>query len=165
MIPLPETNPERWLMTERSELRVTLANGEQTTCQCCGQVAKVYPRALTEVMVRVLKALVEHGGMTPREITSKANPSGSGDYAKLFHWGLAEPHPDKRWRATAEGRRFAYGHSWVPLRVLLYNNIKIDFDSSEMVHVDQLGGRIHGVDLGELFDPETVTNAEVRTSL
>lgn len=161
LIPLPEGENDTTLEAFRERLRIALAQGDTKICACCGGTAKVYSRPLTAAMVRILKAIAaEPGGLTPAEITAKANKNGSGDYAKLRHWNLIEK-PNKRWRATAAARTFLAGDSRLPARVILYQDIRLGLDHSETVHIDDLGGRIAGFDRETVMNPEAVQTARV----
>lgn len=158
-IPLPMTFNESTMGEVRAWLRGELAAGNSVGCPCCAQPTKVYARRLSKTMVNVLRALAaSRAGLSAAQITKKANPTGSGDYAKMLAWGLVEQGPEHTWYCTAKGHCFLRGEISLPARVLLYNNRRIGFDYSETVHVDDLGGKFN---LDEVLSAESVRAADL----
>lgn len=160
LIPLPTHDYMEPLGTVREGLRAKLATGDLETCPCCGGTAKVYSRRFSGLMARVLRAVVRSpNGLTIPEIIAKANTNGSGDYAKLTHWGFVEKIGE-RWVATPAGRDFAYGRTYADSRALIYNDTLLGFDVREKIHIDQLGGRVFDRET-DVMSAEAVRQAEV----
>lgn len=135
MIPLPSVDQSKALWHVQDVLRERLANGEQALCLCCGGDAKVYARALSPAMVKVLKAVVRaDDGLSPREIVSRTLVQS--DTGKLAAWGfIYKSDKDHKWRATERGREFSRGALSVAYRALIYQGNVIGFDQTRLVTV------------------------------
>lgn len=137
----------------KTYLRENVEDGAK--CPCCGQLAKVYKRAITGSSAAWLCSLyraapdgrfvhvsnIDHG--QPSEI--------GGDAAKLSYWGLIEEMPKdpldtkKRtsgfWRITSLGIKFVRGDATVPKHVRLYDGRLLGFvDADNRVTIRQALG-------------------------
>lgn len=121
-------NGQKTVSEERERIRANREKG--TTCECCGQLVKIYQRKLSSSMAYGLIALVrayrESGDWThitnipiqDRRVWSAVR----GDFAKLRYWGLivAKENDDdaKRssgyWKPTERGVSFVAGKLHVP---------------------------------------------------
>lgn len=114
------------LVEARLELLADLEEG--TSCPCCGQYAKEYPRLLNSNMCGFLISLYMIGD--PSEWIHHKHLTYTGrDYSYLSHWGLAETRPsddEKKhsgyWRITARGVQFVVGQIKAPKYAYLYDN-------------------------------------------
>lgn len=159
-IPLPTFAPERPLAEARADLRALLAEGEQATCACCGQTAKVYLRGLNATMIKSLDVIARSPyGLDNAAIIRRTSQAGGGNTSLMQWWGFVEQWHGKTWRATAKGRAFLRGEIEVPLRVALYDNRLLGFDAGEMVTVRDVAGRTF--DLDEVLGAEAAQAAEV----
>lgn len=134
---------------------------EGVQCPCCGQLARLYKRALNSAMARSLIWLVGESGPNLDWVdvpnTAPKWLLKSRELPKLVHWGLIEEMPkdpldtSKRtsgwWRPTSKGRQFAKNTIKVPKRVHLYNNAVQRFDPEEISILDALGTKFDYADL------------------
>lgn len=137
----------------RAWLRSKAAN-EGANCPCCGQMTKVYRRALNANMARLLIVLYRDHGQEWVH-ASKAG-DGTGDLAKLRYWGYVETNkptagvPSGWWRVTAAGVAFVRGDVQAVRHALVFDGKCIGFaDSNDTVTVhDALGDHF---DYGDLM--------------
>ncbi len=115
---------------------------EGVECPCCGQMARIYKRRFSSIMARSLIAFYRHsrentGHFHALDVLLARMPSvhGSGDYAKLAHWGLIEPQGERRqdgapkngyFCLTEKGARFVTGQIRIPAHVYLFNDKRLD---------------------------------------
>lgn len=162
-IPLPSIDPDKTLGEARADLRAALFEGELLSCPCCAGSAKVYSRAITGTMVRVLKMLAESRvGMDNAAIIAATRQSGGGNTSLMAHWGLADKTAEGRWYATARGRLFLSGAIRVPWKVVTYNNIVLGFDVSRQVTARDVAGE--NFSFTETLAPESITEAVVEAA-
>jgi hypothetical protein len=129
---------------------------EKDGCKCdvCGQLVKVYSRAITSTMARqLIHADAIHGDRFFHIKDVVMGQSGASDFSKLHYWGLitAAPHDlsDKTkktsgfWRITDTGRAFIRGGLSLPKYALVYNGEFLGFDNAKGVATirDALGNK------------------------
>lgn len=146
--PFPSHSGELTLQEARARLLQEFLAGAASTCACCGQTVKLYPRKITAVMVRALEYFAREGPVPPAHIPAAIKPSG--DYAKLRYWELAE-ETDEGWIATRLGRDFLANRATVPERAMVYRNTCYA-TSTRTVSVRD----VKGFELADLMDPDHV---------
>lgn len=154
------------LREAREKLRRQFDNG--TTCPCCDQGAKRYPRKLHSMIARGLVELYRQGGAERfvdvlainrelrRRVPDTVNPTS--DFSKIEYWRLAYTrHNDDTqrrssglWRLTPRGINFVRGECSVPVRAYVYNN-HVDGYSEDTTTIRAA--------LGDRFDYEELMGA------
>ena len=150
------------LQEARDAVRSDRAEG--TYCPCCDQKVKIYKRHINSTMAQamiVMWGLGDRWVDIPREVIPvlterNGGAGGSGDYAKLRHWGLigraANHNPKKRysgwWRLTENGRRFVNKDIGVPEYLFTFNDTKMSVEG-DLITIDDALGR--NFDYGELM--------------
>jgi hypothetical protein len=130
---------------------------EGAPCPCCGQLAKVYRRALNASMAYVLMLIYRHhpeGSVHIQKLLSTLKlPSAvaaSGDYAKLRYWGFLEQQSGERedgssrngyWQITEAGKRFVLGESKTASHAVIYNDKLLRLDNSDQVDIREVLGK------------------------
>lgn len=150
-------------MESSSVVKVVVAGAPNThgyKCSECGQFVKLYRRKMNSIMARALIIAYQRRPAWVRlgEHMVRRWGTGSGDYAKLRHWGFIEQMPkdpevtvtrtSTYWKITEDGVKFVEGglaHS----HVLLYNDTCYGFDSGQITIVDALGKHFNYVELME----------------
>lgn len=149
---LPD-RPDRTVEKARMWLHTVVREPLGATCPCCKQMAKVYRRPITSTMARWLIALVRHHDQEPRyysvqEDWSLAINKGTGDVAKLRHWGLIRSAPLKSesgarssglWRPTILGKRFVKSGATIDSHVELYDSRLLKLSGKQITIRDALG--------------------------
>ena len=108
------------------------AHKEGTTCQNCGQHAKVYNRNIHSTTAAQLIKAYHLGASSEFIHVSKLlfkGASGIGDFPKAVYWGMIEEmpnnDPDKRssgfWKLTHMGVDFVLGKVGIPKYARVYN--------------------------------------------
>lgn len=124
--------------------------GEGAVCPACEQVVKVYKRSLNSNMARqLITAYREFGTEWFHAPTRLPSRDGTGDLAKLRHWGLVEEDLERRpdggragfWSVTVNGALFARNLMTVQKYVLLYNARLVGLDGPQIRVTDALGTR------------------------
>jgi hypothetical protein len=122
-----------------------------TTCPCCNKNVKLYKVKLTAGMVSVLIKFYkarEKGWIHPIKDFKTVN----GDYAKLRHWGFLEKNNFNNdptikasglWMITNVGISFIKGETYVPQKVMLYNNKFYGFDGDTVGVKEALGTKFN----------------------
>lgn len=121
-------------------------------CPCCGQLCKLYKRALNAQMARFLIWIVKEHERDPRWINIHESiviqgRRGGGDFAKLAHWDLLEEKPNTDdsqrtsgyWRPTLRGNDFVYNKVIVPSHVYIFDNHIHGFSETFVTIFDALG--------------------------
>lgn len=116
-----------------------------TSCPCCGQHVRVYPRIIYSTVARDM--IVAYNKYRRRRFhlptLQRETGSRSGDFPKTRFVGLIEkPTPEEQegrgptgwWRLTSKGVAFVLGIERVP-RILIYNNSLVAVDDSVTVNV------------------------------
>lgn len=134
-----------------------LLEGKATSCPCCGQTAKIYPRKLTKPMVLALAWIAKNPYVKTSEFPNWMYRTRQ--YNVLHHWGLLQrtslPDDGFYWVITDKGARFLRGEISVPLRAIVFNNETIGY-SAEEVFRHQV---VEDFDLGDLLDPAHIKEA------
>lgn len=156
---MPEPYPEFPDSTTLGEIRAWLREHTVmpggTRCPACVQHAQVYRRILTSNMARLLiRAYRSHGQEWFHGPTALRD--GTGDLAKLAHWGLVQESTERRgdggrggwWRVTDRGVAFLRTGTTVPSHILLYDGQLLGHDGRQISVRDALGERF---DLAELM--------------
>ena len=105
-------------------------------CPCCRKRATKSRRRISKRMIVSLVKMYVRG-----ECDAKSLRDGSGDYAKLRHWGLVEQASYGRWRVTALGRQWLQGRAEVPRIAVTYNRRFVRFDEGPMTVFDCYGSQ------------------------
>lgn len=143
-------------MTVAEARAIVMRNREEkngTTCPCCDQNCKVYPRSLNAPMARLLIWLVNSYEGHPRWYNVHEFPliqgrRGGGDFAKMVYWGLIEEREkdegqDQRtsgfWRPTERGIDFVHRKISVRRKAMIYNKGKLRHEGERIDIVDALG--------------------------
>lgn len=156
---MPEPYPEFTDATTLGEIRAWLREHTVmpggTRCPACGQHAQVYRRVLNSNMARLLiRAYRSHGQEWFHGPTALRD--GTGDLAKLGHWGLVRESTEARadggragwWQITDAGVAFIRTGATVPSHILLYDGVLLGRDGHPITIRDALGERF---DLAELM--------------
>lgn len=163
-------NDDATLREARAWLRSRLNEG--AACPCCTQRAQTYRRSISARMVLVLIEMVRQSAENTRsdgwfhvqkEILARLVRQGrispgSGDYSKLRHWDLLEPHPENAaarpekssaglWRTTPKGRQFVLYDARVVKYVHVFDNRVMGVSGPDVDVVACLGESFHFVEL------------------
>ena len=117
----------------KNDLRQGWKTSSGSTCPCCGQNVKLYPRSISAkqtYMLCVLSRLCRGNDMFFHR--SQVTDDNSGDLAKMAFWGLIEEGVNSDsskknsgyWRITQKGTDFANGDILIPKTVFIYNKSK-----------------------------------------
>lgn len=100
-----------------------LSNEAHQKCPHCGQLMKIYRRAIRVPMLICLKHLWAMGAY-PAYVKAREIPGydGGGDFAKLRFWGLIEEGEPLHWRITYSGLKFLSGDLRVSKYRWVYDN-------------------------------------------
>jgi hypothetical protein len=130
------------LFAAREELERKKLIGENSTCPCCAQFVRVYPRRITSRMVRDLYNIYRLGAVKSLQL----NAAG-GDHAKLRYWGLVTQGEDMLWRITQKGIAFLFERTKVPEVCFVFDGV-----------VQGFGEKMCGVRdrVGKKFDYDTL---------
>ena len=145
-----------------AEARAMVETGRDDgiTCPCCVQYAKTYRRKLNVTMARGLIWLARSTNMEPgwadmRRTGPRWLVAAGGEFAKVYHWGLAEQQENtdsaKRtsgiWRLTETGVDFVQGRIRVPSHCYLYNNKALHFSDTLTTIREALGKKFNYAEL------------------
>lgn len=147
----------------QSDLRLAMIDGEQTTCPCCNQTVKLWPRSINASMVRSLEHLYTAGREGLASLTL-AKLGDRGQVSKMMMWSLVVQtkvtHREGEfagWRITTKGQLFLEGRHSVPKYALVYNDTVFGF-SMDVVRIEDVA--YEGFNKPELFAQGTVTTNE-----
>jgi hypothetical protein len=125
---------------------------EGVDCPCCDQKVRIYERKLSSIMARALIAFYRYVRRNGSDagawfhalnVLQAEMPSvqGSGDYAKLRHWGLIEAKGEAKedgnpsngmYRLTERGVKFALGLVRVPKHVYIFDDHLLDIEREDL---------------------------------
>lgn len=130
----------------RAYLRTHAVQPGGTTCPGCAQHTQVYRRVMTANMaVLLVRFYRTHGQEWGHASTLN---DGTGDFAKLRHWGLVEESTGRRtdggragwWHITDRGVAFLRRGTQLARRIELYAGQLIGTDTTQMITIhDALG--------------------------
>jgi hypothetical protein len=141
----------------QAHLNAEMLRGEISSCPCCGQTVKLYPRSLTPTMMAGLHFIARHGydGVSNKEL-NKQRWNRGGDYSKCAYWDMIVPLEETRgWRITQRGHDFLAGDMTIPKYKILFNAEIIGEGGPQITIADVMKG--NGFDKEELLNPETIT--------
>jgi hypothetical protein len=172
---LSQLMQEQRMSDGRAQVRANLDKG--IICPCCNQFAKRYVRKMSSIIARWLIAFARASGGDPARWVHVREPgkllggassaARSGDYAKARYWGLLEEKSDEpsagekgssgMWRLTPKGWSFVADRISVPERVLVFNNVPLEFQGADITIQTALGTNFNYKDLmGPAYTPPTV---------
>ncbi len=122
-------------------------------CETCGQLVKLYPRALHHDMAQVLIAIYRKRDDATRlhdwvHVGKDVPGLKNGDYGKLRHWELIESRGDAGddtkssgfWRIAKLGIAFVERRATVWRRAYVFNNRFYGFETKTRVTIDDALG-------------------------
>lgn len=136
---------------EKARIKEVFYSGKMTTCACCSQKVKYYPRSITSSAARILISLYK---TVPKDqfehinVFGRGLPGvGGGDFSKIRFWGFIEEMPNHTiskktsgmWRITESGREFCRRNIKTPKHAYMYNAQCWNFSKEEVDIVDCLG--------------------------
>lgn len=138
--------------------RVEEGRDEGVTCECCGQLAKVYRRKIHAVMARDLLLSyrrADHDGRGWFHLPTLLPDTRGGDFGKLAYWRLIEELPERRedggragwWRITDDGEAFATRRLRVPKYARVFDSHLLGLTGPYAGIEDALGVRFRYDDL------------------
>lgn len=130
-------------------------DGKGAFCPCCGKFGKLYKRRFNSGLARSLIWLVrthaENPGWVNVPATAPRYVTGSREFGKLEHWGVARSadNTDKSkrcsglWMPTQDGIDFVHGKCVVPKHMWEYDNT-VEFWSEETSDIrEALGAKFN----------------------
>lgn len=141
---------EESVSAEELRAYVSLMRYEGLTCPTCGQLAKVYRRALNAQMAMALIQVWRAAGTEWAHVRTVVGHNRA-DEAKLRYWGLIEDGKARRedgghagyWRVTEAGEQFIKRRRSVPKYALVYDGDLLGMDGPEIMIEEALADQFN----------------------